>query len=130
MPTYTYAVPAVQLGLTMPLQDLDARIDARVHQMWSAGLIAEVRGLARRGLRDGRTASRAVGYAEVLAFLNGDVSEEATRHAVLTNTRRLARRQLTWFRRDPRVTWLDARDEGHTERASAVISAADLAVAG
>jgi tRNA dimethylallyltransferase len=130
MPTYTYAVPAVQLGLTMPLEDLDARIDARVHRMWSAGLIAEVSELARRGLRDGRTASRAVGYAEVLAFLNGDVSEETARHAVLTNTRRLARRQLTWFRRDPRVTWLDARDEGLIERVSAVISAADLAVAG
>ena len=130
MPTYTYAVPAVQLGLTMPLGDLDARIDTRVDEMWSAGLVAEVRELADRGLRDGRTASRAVGYAEVLAFLGGDVGEEAARRAVLTNTHRLARRQLTWFRRDPRVTWLDARDDNLIERASAVISAADTAVAG
>jgi len=130
MPTYTYAVPAVQLGLAIPLGDLDARIDTRVDEMWSAGLVAEVRELADRGLRDGRTASRAVGYAEVLAFLGGDVGEEAARRAVLTNTHRLARRQLTWFRRDPRVTWLDARDDNLVERASAVISAADTAVAG
>lgn len=130
MPTYTYAVPAVQIGLRMPLEDVDARIGRRVDQMWSAGLVAEVRALADRGLRDAKTASRAVGYAEVLAFLDGHWSREAARDAVVTNTRRLARRQLKWFRRDPRVTWLDARSEDLIDQAAAVISVADVAVAG
>lgn len=128
MPTYTYALPAVQIGLSMPLEDADARIGRRVDQMWSAGFVAEVRALADRGLRDARTASRAVGYAEVLAFLDGDWSAEAARDAIATNTRRLARRQLKWFRRDPRVTWLDARAGDLIDQAAAVISAADLAV--
>ena len=130
MPSYTYAVPAVQIGLQMPLEELDARIGRRVDRMWSAGLVAEVRALADRGLRAGRTASRAVGYAEVLALLDGHYGEEAARQAVATNTRRLARRQLKWFRRDPRVTWLDARAEDLVEQAVAVISAADGVGAG
>jgi tRNA dimethylallyltransferase len=99
----------VQLGLTVPLEVLDARIDARVDRMWAGGLVEEVRRLAAAGLRDGPTASRALGYAQVLRMLDGELTEEEARAATQQATRRFARRQLSWFRRDPRVHWLEAR---------------------
>jgi tRNA dimethylallyltransferase len=78
----------------------------RVDRMWQLGLVREVRQLADRGLRDGRTASRALGYAQILRFLDGDWNEaEAAAQTVLA-TRRFVRRQESWFRRDPRVIWL------------------------
>lgn len=107
LPAHTYAVPAVQLGLRLPRDLLDQRIAERVDAMWAAGLVEEVRRLETRGLRRGRTASRALGYAQVLALLAGECTEEAAREETVRGTRRLARRQESWFRRDPRVRWLD-----------------------
>ena len=92
----------------MPRARLDERIAARVAGMWQAGLVAEVRGLAEAGLRDGKTASRALGYAQVLRFLDGQWSQEEAAAETVKATRRFARRQLSWFRRDPRITWLPA----------------------
>ena len=80
--------------------------------MWRAGLVAEVRGLAEVGLRDGKTASRALGYAQVLRFLDGEWSQEQAAEQTVKATRRFARRQLSWFRRDPRITWLPAAGTG------------------
>jgi tRNA dimethylallyltransferase len=112
LPDPRYAVAAVQLGLRLPREQLDARIDARVERMWDAGLLREVRHLASRGLRDGRTASRAVGYAQALAHLDGALDAATARADTARLTRRLARRQQSWFGRDPRVHWLDVPASG------------------
>jgi tRNA dimethylallyltransferase len=104
--------PSVQIGLDVPRPDLDARIDERVRRMWAAGLIDEVRQLAELGLREGVTASRALGYAQVLRLLDGDLTEAEALEDTQRTTRRFARRQHTWFARDPRIHWLpyDAPD--------------------
>ena len=108
MPAFAENRPAVQIGLTLPRPELDQRIAARVDRMWQAGLEAEVRNLAARGLRDGRTASRALGYQQLLRYLDGDWTLDEARLETMKATRRFARRQESWFRRDPRVRWLDA----------------------
>jgi tRNA dimethylallyltransferase len=108
LPDPRYALPAVQIGLRLPREALDARIDRRVEQMWDDGLLAEVRLLADCGLREGRTASRAVGYAQALAHLDGELDAATARADTARLTRRLARRQQSWFGRDARVHWLDA----------------------
>ena len=113
MPEYRYLYEgAVQVGLAVPRPALDERIARRVARMWAAGFVDEVRALAAAGLRDGRTASRALGYAQVLRFLAGEWTEEEAREQTIRATRRFARRQESWFRRDPRVHWLpyDAPD--------------------
>ena len=97
---------------------LDERIAARVDRMWEGGLVDEVRRLAGDGLREGRTASRALGYAQVLRHLEGEWTEEQARDETVRATRRFARRQESWFRRDPRVVWLDAGAPDLVERAS------------
>jgi tRNA dimethylallyltransferase len=107
MPSYEDAKDDVtQLGLAVPRPELDERIATRVERMWSAGLVEEVRRLDACGLRDGLTASRALGYAQVLRFLSGEWSEEHAREETVRATRRFARRQESWFRRDPRVRWV------------------------
>ncbi|WP_245736555.1 tRNA (adenosine(37)-N6)-dimethylallyltransferase MiaA [Micromonospora pattaloongensis] len=99
---------AVQLGVDLDTELLDERIATRVDRMWAAGLVDEVRDLVGRGLREGRTASRALGYQQVLRFLDGDWSQEQARDETVRATRRFVRRQRSWFRRDPRVVWLDS----------------------
>jgi tRNA dimethylallyltransferase len=123
MPDHVYAVPAVQVGLTLPRPVLDERIEARVDRMWAQGLVAEVRRLADAGLREGRTASRALGYAQVLRHLDGELTEAEARDETARATRRFARRQESWFRRDPRVRWLDAADPGLVDVAAAAVGA-------
>ena len=123
LPRQEYVRPAVQIGLDCDREVLDRRVADRVDRMWQAGLVEEVRALAAHGL--GRTASRAVGYAEVLAHLAGEITEEQARAEVTANTRRLARKQMGWFGRDPRVSWLDAGAPDLLEQALAVVAAAD-----
>lgn len=108
MPAREFVRPTVVIGLALDREDLDARIDARVDRMWEAGLVEEVRGLERQGLREGRTASRALGYAQALAQIDSTMSEEEARRDTAQATRRFARRQESWFRPDPRIHWLDA----------------------
>lgn len=113
LPTYEYSYPVVtQLGVDVPRDVLDERITARVDAMWAAGLVDEVRALEKQGLRDGRTSSRALGYAQVLRFLAGECTEDEARAETVRATRRFARRQDSWFRKDPRITWIpyDAPD--------------------
>jgi tRNA dimethylallyltransferase len=110
MPSYAQVRPAVQIGLTLPRPELDVRIAARVDRMWQAGLEAEVRLLAGQGLRDGRTASRALGYQQLLRYLDGECTLDEAHAETVKATRRFARRQESWFRRDPRVRWLNAAD--------------------
>lgn len=118
----TYEVPALQIGLDLSRGVLDVRIERRVDRMWAGGLVAEAASLAPRM---GRTAARAVGYAQVLAMLAGDTDEAEARTATVVATRRLARKQMTWFGRDPRVHWLAADAPDLTERALALVAAAD-----
>jgi tRNA dimethylallyltransferase len=120
MPSYGQNRPAVQLGLTLPRPELDQRIAARVDRMWRAGLEAEVAGLAAQGLRDGRTASRALGYQQILRHLDGEWTLEEARLETIKATKRFARRQESWFRRDPRVRWLDASQPGEALLAEAL----------
>ncbi|MGW3361407.1 tRNA (adenosine(37)-N6)-dimethylallyltransferase MiaA [Streptosporangium canum] len=106
MPSYDAVYDSVHLGVEVPREILDGRVAARVERMWEAGLVDEVRRLAARGLADGRTASRALGYAQVLRFLDGEWTEDQAREETIRATRRFVRRQESWFRRDPRVIWL------------------------
>jgi tRNA dimethylallyltransferase len=107
LPQHVYAFDrVVQVGIDIPHDILDSRIDERVRRMWAAGFVAEVRRLERAGLREGRTASRALGYRQVLAFLAGEIGEEQALEDTVLRTRRFARRQDSWFRRDPRIRWL------------------------
>jgi tRNA dimethylallyltransferase len=107
LPAHRYALPGiVQIGLNIERPSLDARIEQRVEAMWEAGLVAEVRALAGRGLREGLTASRALGYRQVLSFLDGEITEEQAYEQTVTGTRKFARRQDAWFRKDPRINWL------------------------
>ncbi|NUT41094.1 MAG: tRNA (adenosine(37)-N6)-dimethylallyltransferase MiaA [Thermoactinospora sp.] len=112
MPSYEAVYPSVQIGLEVPRPELDERIEIRVGRMWAAGLVEEVRALLGQGLAEGRTAGRALGYAQVVRFLSGEWSEEQAKAETVRATKRFARRQESWFRRDPRVIWLpyDAPD--------------------
>jgi len=107
LPEPRYALSDVrQIGLELPRDLLDARIAARVDAMWGAGLVDEVRGLEAVGLRQGLTASRALGYRQVLAYLDGELTEAHAREATIQATRRFARKQAGWFRRDQRIRWV------------------------
>jgi len=107
MPPYASIFDAVLIGLDRDPVDLDARVAARVDAMWSRGLVDEVRHLASScGLRSGVTASRALGYKQVLAMLDGSLSESEARSHTVQATKRFVRRQRSWFRPDPRVHWL------------------------
>jgi tRNA dimethylallyltransferase len=110
LPDQTTATPvydAVQVGVDRPAAELDERIAGRVDRMWALGLVGEVRQLLAAGLAAGPTASRALGYRQVLQALAGESTMEDAKVATVRATRRFARRQRSWFRRDPRVTWLD-----------------------
>lgn len=111
MPTREFMEPTVLLGLRGDREVLAERIGTRAADMWDqsqhGGLLEEVRTLEREGLRQGRTASRAVGYAQALRQLDGTLSQREAIEETATATRQLARRQLAWWRPDPRVTWLE-----------------------
>jgi tRNA dimethylallyltransferase len=98
----------VIVGVDRASAELDARIAARTDEMFAAGLVDEVTGLVPAGLRDGVTARRAIGYAQVLAYLDGEYDLAEARYRTLVGTRRYVRRQRSWFRRDARVRWVDA----------------------
>ncbi|MGW2400382.1 tRNA (adenosine(37)-N6)-dimethylallyltransferase MiaA [Kitasatospora sp. NPDC001664] len=106
LPSNTAVYETVQIGVQVPRPELDQRIELRVDRMWEAGLLDEVRTLEGRGLRDGLTASRALGYQQVLSFFAGECTEEEAKAETVRATRRFARRQESWFRRDDRIHWL------------------------
>lgn len=99
--------PTVRIGLEIPRDLLDERIALRVDAMFAAGLVEEVRRLDGAGLRQARTASRALGYSQVLAMIDGEMTAEQARDDIVLATRRFARRQQRWFRRDTRIRWID-----------------------
>ena len=122
LPQYESIYDAVQIGVDLPRSELDQRIAGRVTRMWQLGLVNEVRELASVGLRDGRTASRALGYAQVLRFLDGELSEDEAAAQTILATRRFVRRQESWFRRDPRITWLDPAQDLVTQALAQITS--------
>ncbi|MGO1318301.1 MAG: tRNA (adenosine(37)-N6)-dimethylallyltransferase MiaA [Cellulomonadaceae bacterium] len=122
LPRQEYERPSLQIGLDCARDVLDERVARRVELMREQGLVDEVRALAPRL---GRTASRAVGYAEILAHLRGECTEQEALDAVVVHTRRLTRRQMSWFGRDPRVHWLQADDPDLLEHALAVVAEAE-----
>ncbi|MFC4051079.1 tRNA (adenosine(37)-N6)-dimethylallyltransferase MiaA [Actinomadura syzygii] len=122
LPEHVYRHDSVaQVGLGVPRDVLDERIALRVERMWDAGLVDEVRELEKHGLRDGLTAGRALGYAQVLRFLAGEWSEDRAKDETIRATRRFARRQESWFRRDPRVQWLPYDAPDLADRALALV---------
>ncbi|MFD3405836.1 tRNA (adenosine(37)-N6)-dimethylallyltransferase MiaA [Kribbella sp. NPDC058693] len=123
LPEHRYVYPgAIQLGLDVPRPELDARIDLRVDRMFDAGFVAEVRGLLDKGLIEGKTANRALGYSQVIALLNGEIDETQARERTAQATRRFARRQDSWFRKDQRISWLQYDDPDLVEKAFRVIA--------
>ncbi|WP_028814197.1 tRNA (adenosine(37)-N6)-dimethylallyltransferase MiaA [Streptomyces flavidovirens] len=118
----------VQIGVDVARPELDERITVRVDRMWEAGLVDEVRTLEAQGLREGRTAARALGYQQVLAALAGDCTEEEARAETVRATKRFARRQDSWFRRDPRVHWLSGAAENRAELPHRALALVERAV--
>ena len=121
MPSRELVAPAVLLGLRLDRDVLDRRIDKRVDHMWDAGLRGETEQLLERGLRDGFTASRAIGYSQAIAVVDGDLTEEQARLDTAQATRRYARRQESWFRADPRIVWLQADSADLLDEALAAV---------
>lgn len=115
--------PTVRIGLDVPRPELDERIAARVERMWANGFVDEVRVLAAEGLADTPTASRALGYQQVLSFLTGEMTEDEARQQTIDGTRRFARRQQRWFRRDTRIQWLPYDSSCLVDDALSLVSA-------
>ncbi len=97
---------ALHFGLAMERANLAPRIEARVHRMFAQGLVEEVRSLISQGLLAGTTAQRAIGYAQVISFINGEISLEQAIEETIVATRQYVRRQETWFKRDQRIQWI------------------------
>jgi len=111
LPAPTPHYPSLQLGVDRDPAALDERIARRVDAMWAGGLLDEVRGLIPAGLREGRTSSKALGYQQALAQLDGELTEEQAKADTAQGTRRFVRRQRSWFRRDPAIVWLDGASD-------------------
>lgn len=112
---------AVVIGLDTDPAVLDARVEDRVDRMFDDGLITEVRGLLSRGLREGRTASRALGYQQIVAALDVGTDPAQAAGPTVQATRRFIRRQRSWFRRDGRIRWLDSQHPGLLAAALALV---------
>ena len=120
MPRREYFQPAIQIGLAVDREQLRERLAQRVHGMVDKGLLEEVRRLDAAGLRRGKTAPRALGYSQFLTVLDGGTTVEQAVEETIVATRQFARRQLTWFRADPRISWLDWQDPGLGTKALAL----------
>jgi tRNA dimethylallyltransferase len=115
--------PAVVVGLDREPAELDRRVAQRVDRMWASGFVDEVAALAADGLREGPTASRALGYAQVLAQLDGTLTADEARERTVSTTRRFVRRQRSWFRRDAALTWVDASRGDLVDAVTSLITA-------
>ncbi|WP_460790564.1 tRNA (adenosine(37)-N6)-dimethylallyltransferase MiaA [Nocardioides maradonensis] len=125
LPVQEYADPhTVQIGVHIDRETLDRRIDARVQKMFDDGLVAEVEHLLTEGLAEGRTASMAIGYRQVIAHLRGELTRDEAQQQTAAATRRFARRQLAWWRNDPRIHWVAYDDPDRVVKALAAITGA------
>ncbi|MFH8992607.1 tRNA (adenosine(37)-N6)-dimethylallyltransferase MiaA [Streptomyces sp. NPDC017940] len=128
LPGHESVYDTVQIGVDVGRPELDERIATRVDRMWEAGLVDEVRTLEARGLREGRTAARALGYQQVLTALAGECTEDEARAETVRATKRFARRQDSWFRRDPRVHWLSGAVADRGELRGSALALVERAV--
>ncbi|HJQ03862.1 MAG TPA: tRNA (adenosine(37)-N6)-dimethylallyltransferase MiaA [Nocardioides sp.] len=118
LPVQEYADPhTVQIGVHIDRETLDRRIDARVQKMFDDGLVAEVERLLAEGLAEGRTAAMAIGYRQVIAHLSGELTADEARERTAAATRKFARRQLAWWRNDPRIHWVAYDDPDRVTKA-------------
>jgi tRNA dimethylallyltransferase len=108
LPEPTYLRPTLQLGIEVERELLKQRIRARVEKMWAEGLLEEVAGLIATGVEFSRTAAVAIGYAQARKQLAGELTQSEAIEQTVSLTNRYARRQMSWFRRDSRICWLDA----------------------
>jgi tRNA dimethylallyltransferase len=113
--------PVLEIGINGDREDLRNRLEQRVHRMWQQGLIEEVMGLESKGIREGKTSSVAIGYAQALAQLDGRMTEAEAIADTVRLTQKYARRQMSWFRRDQRINWLDYQDPQATAKALALV---------
>jgi tRNA dimethylallyltransferase len=124
LPRLEYVDPlTVQVGVDIDRPTLDERIARRVEEMFAGGLVEEVEALLAHGLAEGRTASRAIGYREVMGYLAGERSLAEAIEQTIVATRRFARRQESWFRKDPRIVWVAHDDPDRVEKAVAAVEA-------
>ncbi|HWJ83612.1 MAG TPA: tRNA (adenosine(37)-N6)-dimethylallyltransferase MiaA [Nocardioides sp.] len=124
LPVQEYVDPhTVQVGIAIDRDELEPRIRQRVDAMFDAGLVDEVRGLLDHGLSGSRTASRAIGYQQVLAHLEGRLTLDEARERTVIATRQFARRQMAWWRDDPRITWVPYDAPDRVEQALSAVRA-------
>ena len=111
----------LEIGLRMDREILVAKLAERVREMWSRGMVEETKLLVSQGLRESVTAGYAIGYAQALAQLDGELSQEQAIESTTKLTQKYARRQMSWFKRDTRINWLDALDPEVTNLANALV---------
>lgn len=120
-------LPVLEIGVNSERSHLVDRLAKRVEKMWAMGLVSEVEGLLDKGIRESKTASQAIGYAQALAQLDGKMTEEEAIAETTMLTQRYSRRQMSWFRRDPRINWFDYQSESlHADVMQLVISKLEL----
>lgn len=103
-------LPSLQIGLNSERSHLVQKLALRVEGMWKNGIVQEAESLIPKGIRDSKTASQAIGYSQSLRQLDGEISQEEAIAETTMLTQRYARRQMSWFRRDPRIQWFDYQD--------------------
>lgn len=113
--------PVLEIGINGDREDLRARLEARVHKMWQQGLIDEVKALEPKGIREGKTSSVAIGYAQALKQIDGELTEAEAIADTVRLTQKYARRQMSWFRRDQRIQWFDYQDPDATAKALSMV---------
>jgi len=116
----------LEIGLRMDREILVAKLAERVRGMWSRGMVEETKDLVSKGLRESITAGYAIGYAQALAQLDGELSQEQAIESTTRLTQKYARRQMSWFKRDTRINWLDALDPEVTNLAIALVRSSGL----
>ena len=114
-------LPVLEIGLNSAREHLVERLAERVRGMWALGLVDEVRSLESKGIRNSKTASQAIGYSQALASIDGRLTEEEAIAETILLTQRYARRQMSWFRRDPRINWFDYQDENLLEKVMSLV---------
>jgi tRNA dimethylallyltransferase len=124
LPVQEYADPeTLQIGVMIERETLDRRIEERVRRMFDDGLVAEVERLLSEGLAQGRTASVAIGYRQVIAHLRGEMTLQEAQERTVAATRKFARRQLAWWRNDERIGWVHHDDPDRVAKALAAVRA-------
>jgi tRNA dimethylallyltransferase len=114
--------PVLEIGVNGPREDLVQRLESRVNKMWQQGLVQEAESLIPLGIRDGKTSSRAIGYSQALAQIDGGLSEQEAIADTVRLTQKYARRQMSWFKRDERINWLDYQDAQMNHKAAELVS--------